>query len=59
MPWDAKTRMNYFRASDELFSFVEKCLHVALGFTGQERLSEHADAEIDRFSKWEFFPLSQ
>lgn len=28
--------MRYFLATDELFSFVEKGLHVALGFAGQE-----------------------
>lgn len=51
--------MTYSRAWDELFSSVEKCLHVTLRFAGQERFPEYADAEIDRFRKRKLFPLSQ
>jgi hypothetical protein len=29
-------RMRYFLATDELFSFVEKRLHVSLGFASEE-----------------------
>ena len=42
-----------------LFLAVEKSLHQPLRLAGQEGLSEHADAEIDRLRQRQFLPLAQ
>src|SRR6202008_551195 len=38
---------------------IDECLHQALGLVGEERLSEHADAQIHRFLQRQFLPLAQ